>query len=42
MICEDDALIAVADLWINDRGKAMFDARGARPRWIRPPWSAAS
>ena len=42
MICEDDALIAVGDLWISDRGKAMFDARGTRPRWIRPPWSAAS
>lgn len=42
MICEDDALIAVADLWISDHGNAVFDARGARPRWIRPPWSAAS
>jgi len=33
LIYENDALIAVADLWISERGKTVFDACGARPRW---------
>ena len=39
LIYENDELIAVADLWISERGKAVFDARGARPHWQRPTWS---
>jgi tRNA(Ile)-lysidine synthase len=35
LIYENGALIAVADLWISEHGKALFDAWGARPRWIR-------
>jgi tRNA(Ile)-lysidine synthase len=38
LIYENDELIAVADLWISGRGKTIFDARGARPRWGRPEW----
>lgn len=38
LIYENDELIAVADLWISDRGKACFGASGARPRWTRPAW----
>ena len=40
LIYENDELIAVADLWISERGKAIFDARNARPRWSRPEWCA--
>ncbi|HKU79432.1 MAG TPA: tRNA lysidine(34) synthetase TilS [Rhodanobacteraceae bacterium] len=36
LIYENDALIAVADLWTSERGKAVFDACGTRPRWTRP------
>ncbi|MGH8125771.1 MAG: tRNA lysidine(34) synthetase TilS [Rhodanobacteraceae bacterium] len=36
LIYADDELIAVADLWINDRGKTFFDACDARPRWTLP------
>ena len=36
LIYENDELIAVGDLWISDRGKTVFDPRGARPRWARP------
>jgi tRNA(Ile)-lysidine synthase len=36
LIYGNGELIAVADLWISDRGKAIFDAYGARPRWTRP------
>ncbi|HKV65439.1 MAG TPA: tRNA lysidine(34) synthetase TilS, partial [Rhodanobacteraceae bacterium] len=35
LIYEDDELIAVADLWISERGETIFDARGARPHWTR-------
>lgn len=38
LIYENDELIAVADLWISERGKTVFDARGARPHWTRPAW----
>ena len=38
LIYENDELIAVADMWASERGKAVFDACGARPRWIRPGW----
>ena len=38
LIYEHDELIAVADLWTSARGKAIFGARGQRPRWMRPPW----
>jgi tRNA(Ile)-lysidine synthase len=40
LIYEHDELIAVADLWISERGKAVFDACGARPHWHRPAWYA--
>jgi tRNA(Ile)-lysidine synthase len=36
LIYENDAPIAVADLWISERGKTIFDACGARPHWTRP------
>ena len=36
LIYENNELIAVGDLWISDRGKTVFDPRGARPRWARP------
>jgi len=39
LIYENDALIAVADLWTSERGKTVFDARDAQPLWIRPAWS---
>lgn len=29
-------LIAVADLWLSDRGETHFDRIPARPRWVRP------
>ncbi len=35
LIYDSDELIAVADLWISERGKTIFDACGARPRWAR-------
>ena len=40
LIYENDALIAVADLWFSERGKAILNVRGARPRWNRPEWCA--
>lgn len=36
LVYENEELIAVADLWISERGKTVFDACGARPRWVRP------
>lgn len=39
LVYENDALIAVADLWFSERGKTIFDALDARPRWTRPAWS---
>ena len=39
LIYENDELIAVADLWISERGKTVFDGCGARPHWQRPAWS---
>jgi tRNA(Ile)-lysidine synthase len=39
LIYERDELIAVADLWISERGKALFDACGASPYWQRPAWT---
>jgi tRNA(Ile)-lysidine synthase len=38
LIYENDELIAVADLWISGRGKAILDERGARPHWARPAY----
>ena len=35
LIYENDELIAVADLWISGRGKALFDGQSARPHWTR-------
>ncbi|HLI18871.1 MAG TPA: tRNA lysidine(34) synthetase TilS [Rhodanobacteraceae bacterium] len=40
LIYQGEELIAVANWWISDRGKALFDAWGARPCWQRPVWSA--
>jgi tRNA(Ile)-lysidine synthase len=40
LIYENGELIAVADLWISRRGKAIFDACGARLHWNRPDWCA--
>jgi tRNA(Ile)-lysidine synthase len=40
LVYENDALIAVADLWTSGRGKAIFDACGAWPHWDRPDWCA--
>ncbi|MDQ0010113.1 tRNA(Ile)-lysidine synthase [Luteibacter jiangsuensis] len=31
----DGRLIAVADKWLNDEGKSLFDAAGGRPVWHR-------
>ena len=39
LIFERDALIAVADLWTSERGKAVFGACAAWPRWVRPAWT---
>ncbi len=33
LIFGNGELVAVADLWISERGKAVFAARGVRPRW---------
>jgi len=38
LIYENDELIAVADLWISGRGKAILDERDARPHWARPAY----
>ncbi len=35
LIYENDALVAVADGWISERGQSLFNACSARPRWIR-------
>lgn len=35
LLCEDGRVIAVADRWFSDRGKALFDQAGARPVWQR-------
>lgn len=40
LIYEHEELIAVADWWISERGRAFFDAHGARPRWQRPARAA--
>lgn len=39
LVYENNELIAVADLWISERGKTIFDECGARPRWTRPACS---
>lgn len=36
LLFEGDELIAVADLWTSDRGRAIFDAHGVRPHWLCP------
>lgn len=36
LVFENAELIAVADLWISERGKTLFDALGARPEWVCP------
>jgi tRNA(Ile)-lysidine synthase len=33
LLCENGSLVAVADRWLSDRGKALFDAAGALPKW---------
>nr|WP_063573703.1 tRNA lysidine(34) synthetase TilS [Luteibacter rhizovicinus] len=33
LLCENGSLVAVADRWLSDRGKALFDAAGSLPRW---------
>jgi tRNA(Ile)-lysidine synthase len=38
LMYENDALVAVADLWTSERGKTVFDARDAQLLWIRPAW----
>ncbi|HKT43093.1 MAG TPA: tRNA lysidine(34) synthetase TilS [Rhodanobacteraceae bacterium] len=38
LIYGNGELIAVADSWVSERGKAFFEACGARPRWTRPMW----
>lgn len=38
LIYADDELIAVADLWISERGQELFAARSAYLRWKRPVW----
>lgn len=35
LLCEDGRLIAVADRWFSDRGKALFDQAGSLPVWQR-------
>lgn len=40
MIFAGGELVAVADWWTSERGRAVFDARGARPRWQRPARTA--
>ena len=40
LVYENDDLIAVADMWISERGKILFDACGVRPRWNRAGWCA--
>ncbi|HJP98958.1 MAG TPA: tRNA lysidine(34) synthetase TilS [Rhodanobacteraceae bacterium] len=40
LIYEHDELIAVVDWWTSERGRAVFDAQGARPRWQRPASAA--
>ncbi|HJR14734.1 MAG TPA: tRNA lysidine(34) synthetase TilS [Rhodanobacteraceae bacterium] len=40
LIYDHGELVAVADLWISERGKTIFDTCGARPRWNRPEWCA--
>lgn len=39
LIYSDDELIAVADLWLSERGRQVFAADGVRPRWARPAWA---
>lgn len=36
LVFENAELIAVADLWISERGKTLFDALDVRPEWVRP------
>ncbi|HEX7370394.1 MAG TPA: tRNA lysidine(34) synthetase TilS [Rhodanobacteraceae bacterium] len=36
LIFLDDELIAVADLWISERGRTVFDACGLKPHWVCP------
>ncbi|PTR26394.1 tRNA(Ile)-lysidine synthase [Luteibacter sp. OK325] len=35
LLCENGSLIAVADRWLSDRGKALFDGAGTLPAWRR-------
>lgn len=36
LVFENAELVAVADLWISERGESLFDALDARPEWVRP------
>lgn len=35
LIYLDDELIAVADLWVSERGRTVFDPCGLKPHWAR-------
>ena len=36
LVYEHDELIAVADLWISERGKVLFASHGVTPHWTLP------
>lgn len=36
LVYEHDELIAVADLWISERGKVLFASHGVKPHWMPP------
>lgn len=40
LVHDGDELIAVADLWISERGRRVFALHGAKPRWLRPDWAS--
>ena len=40
LVYTGDELIAVADLWTSERGRAVYDTCGVRPQWKRPVWSS--
>lgn len=40
LVFRGDELVAVADLWSSDAGRALFESASAHPRWHRPIDSA--
>ncbi|MBN8734962.1 MAG: tRNA lysidine(34) synthetase TilS [Xanthomonadales bacterium] len=36
LVFDHDELIAVADLWVSERGKVLFASHGAKPHWMLP------